>query len=305
MILRPWVISSCALLANVWAVQGAAQAAARDSTADSLRTRLAPITVLARGSDRTTINVPLAITVIDREDLHRTRGYGLDEALSHVPGVLAQSRSGASDVRIVIRGFGARGRGSLERRASRGIRVLLDGFPRPNRTVAPRSTGSTSGSRADRRGPVNASALWGMRLGVVAVSTVRLLTQWDVSRTCTGATASPYRAQGGTEGAGRVFSRSSIRPSTAIACRRKRDADCSTSGTATSATNRPGRVCDGVEQQVQHSRPLTRAEAEADPEQANATYASRRERGTIAWDVSVRRSRIGSAALMKSAACCT
>ena len=49
---------------------------------------------------------------------------------SRIPGVIAQSRYGTSDVRLIIRGFGARGAGDRSNSGtSRGIRVLLDGFP--------------------------------------------------------------------------------------------------------------------------------------------------------------------------------
>jgi phosphoglycolate phosphatase-like HAD superfamily hydrolase len=44
--------------------------------------------------------------------------------------VLAQSRYGTSDVRIVIRGYGARGAGDRSNAGtSRGVRVLVDGIP--------------------------------------------------------------------------------------------------------------------------------------------------------------------------------
>lgn len=286
MILRPWVISSCALLANVWAVQGAAQAAGRDSTADSLRTRLAPITVLARGSDRTTINVPLAITVIDREDLHRTRGYGLDEALSHVPGVLAQSRSGASDVRIVIRGFGARGAGDRSNAGtSRGIRVLLDGFPETEPDGRTSFDGIDLGA-AERIDVVrsNASALWGNAAGgVVAVSTVPTFANSGMSAELAtgsyGLSRTVLRA--GTDvGAGRVFS--SFTNTTLDGYRVSSGARRGLLNLGYTASLGDGTdlgvFAMGSNSQFSIPGPLTRAQAEADPEQANATYASRRER---------------------------
>jgi iron complex outermembrane receptor protein len=47
-----------------------------------------------------------------------------------VPGVIAQSRYGTSDIRLMIRGFGARGAGDRSNSGTtRGVRVLLDGFP--------------------------------------------------------------------------------------------------------------------------------------------------------------------------------
>ncbi|MEO8167355.1 MAG: TonB-dependent receptor, partial [bacterium] len=58
------------------------------------------------------------------------KGYGLDEVLSGIPGVLVQSRFGNQDVRLTIRGFGARGAGERSNAGtSRGVRILSNGFP--------------------------------------------------------------------------------------------------------------------------------------------------------------------------------
>jgi iron complex outermembrane recepter protein len=73
---------------------------------------------------------PSAITVLSTADLRPGRGVGIEEALSMVPGVLASSRSGGTDVRITTRGFGARGAGERSNAGTtRGIRILLDGTP--------------------------------------------------------------------------------------------------------------------------------------------------------------------------------
>jgi iron complex outermembrane receptor protein len=76
------------------------------------------------------ISVPLSLSHIPLADLPKGKGYGLDEALSAVPGVLVQSRFGNQDVRITIRGFGARGAGERSNAGtSRGVRILSNGFP--------------------------------------------------------------------------------------------------------------------------------------------------------------------------------
>ena len=68
---------------------------------------------------------PLAISVIDREELRARPGLDLEEALDLVPGVFPQSsRNFAQDTRISIRGFGASAPFGV-----RGIRVLVDGVP--------------------------------------------------------------------------------------------------------------------------------------------------------------------------------
>ncbi len=118
--------------------------------------------------------MPLAVSTIHPTDMFGRIGYGLDDALSLVPGVLAQSRSGNQDIRLVIRGFGARGAGDRSNSGtSRGIRVLVDGFPETE------PDGRTSFDGIDLASAEqveivrsNASALWGNAAGgVVAVWT--------------------------------------------------------------------------------------------------------------------------------------
>ena len=89
--------------------------------------------------------------------------------LSNVPGVLAQSRSGNQDIRITIRGYGARGAGERSNSGTtRGIRVLMDGFPETE------PDGRTSFDLIDLAGAgsievvrSNASSLWGNASGGV------------------------------------------------------------------------------------------------------------------------------------------
>ncbi len=87
------------------------------------------LVVGARGGGET-LRVPMAVGVITRSELASIRQIGLNEALRYVPGVLAQSRSGGQDIRLTIRGFGARGNGDRSNAATiRGIKVLVDGIP--------------------------------------------------------------------------------------------------------------------------------------------------------------------------------
>lgn len=136
---------------------------------------LSPVTVTATRHATSVIAVPLAVTQIRKRDLFGTAGYGLDDALSLVPGVVAQSRYGNQDVRITIRGYGARGAGDRSNAGtSRGIRVLLDGFPETE------PDGRTSFDGIDLAAAhsievirSNASAVWGNAAGgVVSVSSV-------------------------------------------------------------------------------------------------------------------------------------
>ncbi len=97
---------------------------------DSLFYEMNQVTVTATRYAESIMEVPYAVTIKTKADFNNIKGYGFDEVLSSVPGVLAQSRNGNQDVRIVIRGFGARGSGDRSNSGtSRGIRILVDGIP--------------------------------------------------------------------------------------------------------------------------------------------------------------------------------
>ncbi|MGH7494152.1 MAG: TonB-dependent receptor [bacterium] len=137
------------------------------------RYQLQQITVTALRYPEQLLKTPAAVSIISLDDFQDRRGYGMDEALKLVPGVLAQSRYGNQDVRITIRGFGARGAGDRSNAGtSRGIRVLLDGMPETE------PDGRTSFDLIDlataKRLEVmrsNASAIWGNAAGgVISIS---------------------------------------------------------------------------------------------------------------------------------------
>lgn len=88
--------------------------------------QLDPIQVLSPRMPRNLIETPAAVTTIGREDAQQGRqGLQMDEFLNRTPGVFAQNRYNfAQDVRISIRGFGARAPFGI-----RGIRILVDGIP--------------------------------------------------------------------------------------------------------------------------------------------------------------------------------
>lgn len=88
------------------------------------RTFTEEVTVTGTREETAVREVPGAVDVIDARALGRTRGEGLDEALSMTPGVSAQTNNGASDVKISIRGFGARSTFGV-----RDVLVLVDGVP--------------------------------------------------------------------------------------------------------------------------------------------------------------------------------
>jgi iron complex outermembrane receptor protein len=142
---------------------------------DTLKYEMEQITVSATRYPEEILEVPYAVTVITGDKFTDVKGYGLDEVLSSVPGVLAQSRSGNQDVRLVIRGFGARGSGDRSNSGtSRGIRVMVDGIPETE------PDGRTSFDNVDLNSAEtievirsNASAVWGNAAGgIVNISSV-------------------------------------------------------------------------------------------------------------------------------------
>lgn len=139
------------------------------SQSDTVRYQFQPVTVTATRIAAPWISVPLAFNVITVNGIPSGKGYGLDEILSGIPGVLALSRYGNQDVRLTIRGFGARGAGAKSNAGTtRGIRVLLDGFPETE------PDGRTSMDLLDLSGAgtvevvrSNVSSVWGNASGGV------------------------------------------------------------------------------------------------------------------------------------------
>lgn len=116
------VVSAC--------IRISAQDNAEITKKDSLFYEMNQVTVTATRYSESIIEVPYAVTIKTKDDFNNIKGLGLDEILSGVLGVLSQSRHGSQDVRIVIRGFGARGSGDRSNSGtSRGIRILVDGIP--------------------------------------------------------------------------------------------------------------------------------------------------------------------------------
>lgn len=133
------------------------------------------VVVSAIRDEENLLEIPLAVTVVPRMVLQTQRGYGIDGVLTLVPGVIGQSRSGGTDARIQIRGFGARGAGQRSNAGtSRGIRFYTDGIPETEpdgRTSFDLiNTFHASSIEVIRS---NASTLWGNASGgIVSVSTV-------------------------------------------------------------------------------------------------------------------------------------
>ncbi len=263
-----------------------AQATVDSSLVDSTGVRIAPVTVTATRQMTSIFATPMAVTVIGRQAMENKRGYSLDDAVANVPGVLAQSRYGASDIRITIRGFGARGAGDRSNAGtSRGIRVLIDGIPEtePDGRTSFDLVDLAAASRVEVVRS-NASALWGNAGGgVIAITTAPEID---------GALISAQQMAGSFG-----FLRTAVQAGTML-------------GPATLAVTFTNTMQEGYREHSDSRRalvnasltsplgketqvgmfvaaandlfhipgPLTRVQAEENPRAANATYAARDER---------------------------
>ncbi len=117
------------LFISIFITNLSAQDKSAENNSDSLKFELEQITISATRYPEKILEVPYAVSILTETQISNTRGYGLDEALISIPGVLAQSRAGNQDIRLVIRGFGARGAGDRSNSGtSRGIKIMVDGF---------------------------------------------------------------------------------------------------------------------------------------------------------------------------------
>ena len=254
---------------------------------DTTRARpLPPLSVTASRTPVSILDVPLAVTIVGGEELRLRRGVGLDEALTLVPGVLAQSRSGGGDVRISIRGFGSRGAGDRSNAGtSRGVRILLDGIPETE------PDGRTALDLVDlalvEQMEVvrsNASALYGNAAGgVIDLRTVPLA----------GSRLLTLQPQAGSFGLRRLIGRGAMPVGDGTAyvgfatthldgwrVHSQSDRTTVLGGVAAPLGERTSLavLLAGGNDRFQIPGPLTQAEVDADPRLANATYASRDER---------------------------
>jgi iron complex outermembrane recepter protein len=248
---------------------------------------LQPVTVTATRQVMSIFAVPLAVTQIKKDGLFGTTGYGLNEALSLVPGVVAQSRYGNQDVRIAIRGYGARGAGDRSNAGTtRGIRVLLDGFPETEPDGRTSFDGiDLAAAHAIEVVRSNASAVWGNAAGgVVSIST--LPEAGDPRLTLEPMAGSfglrRYAARSGSDlGGGGVLGVSFVR-SDADGWRTHSASERSLLNVSMLAPvadrTQIGVYAVGSDNTFRIPGPLTAAQVAADPRQANTTYFNRDER---------------------------
>lgn len=254
--------------------------------ADTVLYRLPEVTVTATRTPARILDVPLAVTVVGRREMEDAAGNRVDQALRTVPGVLAQSRSGGSDVRIVIRGFGARGAGDRSNAGTtRGIRILQDGVPETE------PDGRTALDLVDLAAVEelevvrsNASATWGNAAGgVVSFSSVpsfgRAFVRGEQQAGAFGLWRHVVRG-GQAVGDGRLFA--TVARTEQEGWRRNAESERTlvNAGYAAALGGRTGLRLHAVaaDNRFGIPGPLTRAALEADPRQANEVYAARRER---------------------------
>jgi iron complex outermembrane receptor protein len=270
---------SALLLASV-SSQAPAQATAARDTAE-----LPNVTVTATRNRASILATPLAVTRIGAKDL-RGASTGVEEVLSKVPGVIAQSRYGTSDIRLTIRGFGARGAGDRSNSGTtRGVRILLDGFPETE------PDGRTAFDQIDLAAAQavevirsNASAVWGNAAGGV----VNILSMpatntpsFDVQPVFGGFGLNRYAARASAPiGEGTVwasFNNSNFDGWRAHSSARRSVLNAGASGLVGTHT-RLGLYLAAANNLMHIPGPLTQAQLDADPAQANASYVSRNER---------------------------
>ncbi|MES9943267.1 MAG: TonB-dependent receptor [Candidatus Thiodiazotropha sp. 6PLUC2] len=89
-------------------------------------TVLEDISVTATRVEKPLENVPAAVGIVQQQAIQFAQPQlGLDESLTQIPGIFMQNRYNfAQDLRISIRGFGARSAFGI-----RGIKVMVDGIP--------------------------------------------------------------------------------------------------------------------------------------------------------------------------------
>lgn len=248
--------------------------------------RLPGISVSVTRHDSYPLAVPFAFTRLNGAEFRTGRGLGIDEALSSIPGVLAQSRYGGSDIRLVIRGYGARGAGDRSNAGtSRGIRILLDGFPETE------PDGRTSFDGVDLASAVqievirsNATTLFGNAAGgVVSISTLpdfeHAFGEAEFVIGGFGLRRSVLRA-GHTAGNARIAGTGVH--TTSDGWRANSESERTLVNTSISVPMGPSGTLRvhvmGVSNRFQIPGPLTQAQVDADPSQANPTYAVRHER---------------------------
>jgi iron complex outermembrane receptor protein len=259
---------------------------AQDAPSDTSVVPIPGVVVTGTRVPESVLRIPAAVTLVERREFAAARNINLKDALGFVPGVFSQSRGGAQDLRITIRGFGARGSGDRSNTGgTRGIRILSDGLPLTE------PDGRTSLDFADLGNAdrvevsrSNVSALYGNASGGV----IQLRTDYSFDRpwfeVSERAGSFGYHREQGRFGftVGRGRGSLTIQNSTFDGWR---EHSMSTQVLGQGRFHVPlddqtqlGIVLDGVSNLNRYPGALTRAEMDSFPEMANPTFVARDER---------------------------
>jgi len=275
-------------------------AATAHGVEDSVKTYpLKEVIITATRGSGETLEIPMAVGVVNEIDFALSRRMSLDDVLGLMPGVFAQNRSGGQDVRLTIRGFGARGSGDRSNAATiRGIKVLADGIP-DTEPDGRTSLDLLNLSSIDRIEVVrsNASTLFGSASGGVINFETRTSFESPFVGTDNRFGSFGMRKNGlsvgSPIGSGRLFISAS---SMAFDGWRQNAASSSTQFNSILTSDLDERTNLRVLASAAANRfsipgALTQAQFDADPSQANPTYLARRERrdnrvGKLAFNLS-------------------
>jgi iron complex outermembrane recepter protein len=253
---------------------------------DSTVVPIEGVTVTGTRTPETILRTPAAVSIVSKDRIASTREISLADGLARVPGVFVQSRGGAQDVRVTIRGYGARGSGERSNSGNmRGIRVLTDGIP------ITEPDGRTSLEFVDLGGTErveilrsNGSVLYGNAAG--GVINLRTKTDFDSPFLDLSQLAGGYGFLRSQVFAGYTLGRAR---GTVSVYNSKFDGWRKHSGSATTSiqnrlmsplddNTRLGLLLDYVSNFNRYPGPLTQAQFDADPAQGNATFITRDER---------------------------
>ncbi len=123
-LLLPSIALSCSMAAISCIAGTVDNSTPADS--DSINWAFNEIIVDAARIPQNISKLPMAIDTLDHQEITRAQAQlGLDESLVNIPGLVLQNRFNfAQDLRISIRGFGARSSFGI-----RGVKIIVDGIP--------------------------------------------------------------------------------------------------------------------------------------------------------------------------------
>jgi len=270
----------------VWCSAPVFGQAANEAPADTAVVPIPGITVTGARSPEAALKTPAAQTVIPRGSFEMSRQISLADALDRVPSVFTQSRAGAQDVRITIRGYGARGNGERSNAGNmRGIRVMTDGIPLTE------PDGRTSLELVDLGGTnqievlrSNGAVLYGNASGGVVHLRTSLNFPSPYLEFQERAGAFGYHREQGVLGYTLGSARASMSAYNSHFDGWREHSQSSTTSIQNRATipideaTRLGLLLDFVSNFNRYPGPLTQAQLDSFPEQANPTFVARDER---------------------------